>query len=355
MEKNIIILGGGYGGLRVIQRLLAANLSDAIRLTLVERMPHHCLKTEYYALAAGTVSDADVRVDFPTDPRLTIIHGEVTDIDLKHKQIAIKDQEPLTYDYLVIGLGSVDKYHGVPGADEHTLSIQSINRTRKTYQVLNSLKTHGKVAIIGGGLSGVELAAELRESRPDLTIQLYDRGESILSPFPKRLRDFVSNWFYEHDVELIHKANITKVEPQRLYNHDQPIDVDVIVWTAGIQPHPLVRALPVEKDEAERIKLSEHHYIPDFPEVFVVGDCASLPHAPSAQLAEAQGDQIALVIQAFLNNESLPTLGRIKLKGVLGSLGKKKGFGIMGETTLIGRVPRLLKTGVLWMYKYHSG
>lgn len=353
--KNIVILGGGYGGLRILQRLLAINSPEEVKLTLVERMPHHCLKTEYYALAAGTAPDSAVRVAFPEDPKVNIVYHEVTQINLDEKKIEIKDGEPLDYHYLIIGLGSEDKYHGVPGAEEYTLSIQTINKTRETYQTLNNLEAHCKVAIIGGGLSGVELASELRESRPDLKIQLYDRGESILSPFPKRLRDFVSNWFYEHGVELIHQANITKVEAKLLYNHDRPIEVDAIVWTAGIQPNRLVRELPVEKDEADRVILSEHHYIPNYPEVFVVGDCASLHHAPSAQLAEAQGDQIALVLQAYLQNEPLPTLGKMKLKGVLGSLGKKQGFGLMGETTLIGHVPRLLKTGVLWMYKYHSG
>lgn len=353
--RHLVILGGGYGGLRIIHRLLAMNLPDDVQLTLVERMPHHCLKTEYYALAAGTIPDSAIRVAFPEHPRLRIVYDTVTHIDLDARRVEVKEREAITYDYLVIGLGSEDKYHGVPGAEEHTLSIQTMERTRQTYQALNNLEAHSRVAVVGGGLSGVELASELRESRPDLKIQLYDRGESILSPFPKRLRDFVSNWFYEHQVELIHKANITRVEPNLLYNHDRPIEADAIVWTAGVQPNHVVRALPVQKDEADRIMLSEHHFIPQYPEVFVVGDCASLPHAPSAQLAEAQGDQIALVLESYLFDQPLPTLGKIKLKGVLGSLGKKQGFGVMGETTLIGRVPRLLKSGVLWMYKFHSG
>lgn len=355
MKKNIVILGGGYGGLRVLQRLLAANLPEDIQLTLIDRMPYHCFKTEYYALAAGTEPDSALRVSFPTDPRLNIVYGEITHIDLENKKVEIRDEEPLIYDFLIIGLGCEDKYHGVPGAEEFTVSIQTMNKTRQAYQVLNNIQAHGKVAIVGGGLSGVELASELRESRSDLSIQLFDRGQSILSPFPERLRGYVRNWFYEHDVELIHKSNITKVEPNILYNHDRASEMDGIVWTAGIQANRLVQELPVEIDQMGRVALSEHHYIPNFPEVFVVGDCASLPHAPSAQLAEAQGDQISLVLQSYLNDTPLPNLGKMKLKGVLGSLGKKHGFGLMGGTSLIGRVPRVLKTGVLWMYKHHSG
>jgi NADH dehydrogenase len=355
MKRNVVILGGGYGGLRVIQRLLAANIPGDIQLTLVDRMPYHCLKTEYYALAAGTEPDSALRVSFPNDPRLLIKYGEVTKIDLEGNSIHFEGQESISYDYLVVALGCEDKYHGVPGAEEYTHSIQTINKTRMTYQAINNVTPYGKVGIVGGGLSGVELASELRESRPDLTVQIYDRGESILNPFPERLKKYVRTWFINHGVDLVNKANITKVEPNILYNHDQPVELDAIVWTAGIQASYVVRDLPVDKDQMGRVTLTEHHYIPNHSEVFVVGDCANLPHAPSAQLAEAQGDQIALVLQSMFTGDSLPDLPNFKLKGVLGSLGKKHGFGLMGDTTLLGRVPRVLKTGVLWMYKHHSG
>ncbi|WP_202080312.1 NAD(P)/FAD-dependent oxidoreductase [Caldalkalibacillus salinus] len=355
MSRNIVILGGGYGGLRISQRLLSSELPHNIQLTMIDRQPYHCLKTEYYALAAGTESDTALRVPFPEDSRLNLKYGEITDINLDKKQVLLNDHEVIEYDFVIIGLGCEDKYHGVPGAPEHTYSIQNMEGTRETYKALNNVKANGTISIVGGGLSGVELASELRESRSDLNITIYDRGESILGPFPEKLREYVREWFEEHEVKLCHHANITKVEPNTLYNHDKPIESDVIVWTAGIQANRLVRELPVEKDHMGRVVLTEHHYIKAFPEVFVVGDCASLPHAPSAQLAEGQGDQIALVLQAFLNEQPLPELPQIKLKGVLGSLGKKHGFGLMGNASLIGRVPRVLKSGVLWMYKHHLG
>lgn len=355
MKTNIVVLGGGYGGLRIIQRLLASRFSQGVQITLIDRMPYHCLKTEYYALAAGTESDVYLRVPFPKNPRLEIKQGEVTHIDLENKTVHIEDEDPVAYDYLIIGLGCEDKHHGIEGAKEYTCSIQTMQRTRRTYQKLSNVPANGKVAIVGGGLSGVELASELRESREDLNIQIYDRGESILGPFPRRLQNYVQKWFYENDVQLFHQANITKVEPGLLYNHDKPVEADEIVWTAGIQASFIVQDLPVNKDAMGRIYISEHHYIPDYPEVFVAGDCASLPHSPNAQLAEVQGDQIAQVLLAVLHDQPLPELPKIKLKGVLGSLGRKQGFGVMGEAKLTGRIPRLLKSGVLWLYKKHSG
>lgn len=339
--------------MRVLKRLLnSSDLPEDIQLTLIDRVPYHCLKTEYYALAAGTISDHHVRVTFPDHPRLNIKYGEVTEIDVKEKKVLLKDQDAVSYDDLVIGLGCEDKYHNVPGADQYTLSIQTIDKSRHTYQVLNNLHANAVVAVVGAGLSGVELASELRESRPDLTIKLFDRGDMILSAYKKRLSNYVQNWFVEHGVEVINNSNVTKVEQGALYNHDEKVECDAIVWTAGIQPSRIVRDLDVEKDSQGRVVLSEHHHLPSDEHVYVVGDCASLPYAPSAQLAEEQAEQISQVLLARWNEQPLPEMNEIKLKGVMGSLGKKSGFGTMGSTALIGRVPRLLKSGILWLYKY---
>jgi len=354
--KNLVILGGGYGGMRILERLLPNQLPDDIMITLIDRTPYHCLKTEYYALAAGTISDQDVRVSFPEHDRLSIVYDEITALDLKEKKVLLKDEKAITYDDLIIGLGCEDKYHNIPGADVYTHSIQSIEKSRQTYQTLNNLPQGAVVGIVGAGLSGVEITAELHESRPDLNIKLFDRGSHILSAFPERLSIYVENWFDEHGIEIIRHSNITKVEENILYNQDEPIECDAIVWTAGIQPNQIVRDLDVEKDAQGRVVLTNHHNIPNDEHVYVVGDCASLPHAPSAQLAEGQAEQIVQILLKRWNGEELPdSLPKIKLKGVLGSLGKKHGFGVVADRAITGRVARLLKSGVLWMYKNHRG
>ena len=156
--KNLVILGGGYGGMRVLARLLPNQLPEDMSITLIDRLPYHCLKTEYYALAAGAVSEQDIRVTFPEHPRLNIIYAEVEKINLEENKVFLSNADPVVYDDLIIGLGCEDKYHNIPGAEDFTYSIQTIEKCRNTYQVVNNLNPGSVVSIIGGGLSGVELS-----------------------------------------------------------------------------------------------------------------------------------------------------------------------------------------------------
>lgn len=352
--RTLLVLGGGYGGLALIQELLNNHLPQDIEIILIDRMPYQGIKTEYYALAAGTVTDYHLRIQFPVHPRLTIRYGEVSSIDLESRIITMEPDETVSYDILAIALGCTDNYHNIPGADQYTCSIQTFAGTRETYQRLNDVKPYGTINIVGGGLSGVELAAELRESRPDLNIAILDRGERVLSAFPAKLSQYVEEWFHHHQVQTLGRVSVSHVEKDALFNGTEEILSDVTVWTAGIQPVKVVQELTVPKDRGGRIILDEYYRVPDYPEVYVIGDCASLPFAPSAQAAGAQGEQVAQVIQALWRGET-PKLHPIRLKGTLGSLGKKAGFGLMGQRSVKGRVPRILKSGVLWMSKRTLG
>ncbi|MGG1517476.1 FAD-dependent oxidoreductase [Paenibacillus oryzisoli] len=353
--KKCVILGGGYGGLTIALNLLEKDMPSDVELVMIDRIPFQGLKTEYYALASGTIAETHIRVAYPEDPRLTLTFGEVTSVDLEAKLIHFEGKDPLRYDWLIIGLGCVDAYHGIEGAREHSLSIQTLAQTRATYQRINDIAPYGQVSIIGGGLSGVEMASELRESRPDLNIRLIDRGPSLLSSFPSNLQQYVREWMGEHHIEQRTQVTLVRLDGGDLYNQEELIRTDATIWTAGIQPSPIVEALNVIKDRQGRIVLNDYHQIPTHNEVYVVGDCASLPFSPSAQAAQAQGKQITEVLQAIWKGET-PRLGSIKLRGTLGSLGKKAGFGIMGKRTLMtGKIARILKSGVLWKSKRHFG
>ncbi|MBF6633115.1 MAG: FAD-dependent oxidoreductase, partial [Planococcus sp. (in: Bacteria)] len=227
--RKLVLLGGGYGNMRILLRLLPTNLPQDTEIILIDRTPFHSMKTEFYALAAGTEADHEVRVPFPEHERLTVVNGEILEIGLQEKCIFMESGERVAYDDLVIGLGCEDKYHSVPGADEFTFSIQTIGKSRATYQALLGLPSGAVVGVVGAGLSGIELASELRESRSDLKIKLFDRSPRILRDFPERLSNFVKKWFENHNVDVVSNSNITKVEPNLLYNHEETIPVDAVV------------------------------------------------------------------------------------------------------------------------------
>ncbi|WP_342514805.1 NAD(P)/FAD-dependent oxidoreductase [Sporosarcina sp. FSL K6-1522] len=354
--RKLVLLGAGYGNMRILLRLLTKELPENIEITLVDRTPFHSMKTEFYGLAAGTMSDSEIRVPLPTHSQLKFVEGEIIEIKPDEKCVYLGNGLQVEYDELVIGLGCEDNYHDVPGAAEHTYSIQTIGKSRTTYEKLLGLGGGATVGIVGAGLSGIELASELRESRPDLNIKLFDRSPRILRDFPERLSNYVQGWFDKHDIDVVSESNITKVESNVLYNHEETIAVDAVVWTAGIRPVQSVKNMDVEKGTGGRVVLNAHHQIPGFTDVYVVGDCAALPYAPSAQVAEEQAEQIVKVLRLVWSGEPLPEkMPEIKLKGFLGSLGKKQGFAYLADRTVTGRIARLLKSGVLWMYKWHNG
>lgn len=352
--RRLVILGGGYGGLKVLQNVINNRLPDDLEIMLIDKNPYHSLKTEFYTIAAGTCADKDVRLHFPKDDAITYVFSEVTKIDIEREEITIKKGERIIpYDYLVLALGSEDNYHGVRGAEEFTESVQSFSKARRTGLAVGNLDAYGKVSIVGAGLSGIEVASEIRESRPDLNIRLLDRGSAVLSAFDPKVQEHVHQWFKNNDVEVLHHANVEYVEKDGVCNNGICYVNDVTIWTAGVKPHWLVRTLPLKKDRQEKLIVNEYFQTPERPNIFVIGDCASSEFSPSGQLAGLQGERVADVLAALTANKEAKIPAPIKLRGTLGSLGKSDGFGSMFQWSITGLLPRLAKSGVLWLSKRH--
>lgn len=353
MSYKLVVLGGGYGGLALINELLDKGLPKGTTITLVDRSPFQGLKTEFYSLAAGTVSDLQLRVAFPNSPSVNLALGEITEIDRELKVVHVVGHDPIQYDSLVIGLGCVDHYHGVEGAPQYANSLQTFQAARKAYTDLNNVKPYGQVTIVGGGLSGVEMASELRESRPDLNIALINRGPNLLGSFPSNVQTYVAEWFQEHNVNMLINTALHRIEPGLLYAESQsdPIEANAILWTAGIQPVALVQQLQAAKDKQGRLIVNDQYQLPDDPNIYVIGDCVSSEYSPSAQVAGLQGERVAKILHAIWHNHTIH-LEPFKLRGTLGALGKHNGFGVMGKLSMRGRIPRLIKSGVLWRSKH---
>ncbi|GGH81026.1 NADH dehydrogenase [Pullulanibacillus pueri] len=342
---HIVILGGGYGGLEIVKLLTTKELKQPFYITLVDRHPFHSIKTEYHALAAGTLSDDRLRMDFPEHECLRKVCSEVSRIDLKSQIVFTVDQE-IPFHYLIIALGSEDRFHTIKGAAPVAKSIQTIENTRKTYESIQNTKPYGTVKIIGGGLSGVELASELRESRKDLNIHIVERGHRILKTFSDRIQLHVHEWLNKHDVQVINHSNIEYIRHKAIYNNGERQEADVIIWAAGVHPTSVVRQLEAEKDPLGRLIIDQNHRLIRYPQVFAVGDCSSTAFAPSAQIAKQQGCQVGDYLIDVLNYKAPQSKKKLVHKGTLGSLGKKDGFGVIGKVVLTGRTPRRIKRWV---------
>ncbi len=352
--KNLVILGGGYGGIKVLTGLLGATLPEDLQITLVDKNPYHSYKTEFHTIVAGTAAETDVRISFPKHDQVNYEFGTVRQIDINNNKIYFQGRSiVLSYDYLVVALGCEDTYHGVEGAEEYTESVQSFSKARNAGLAVGNLNAYGKVSVVGAGLSGIEVASEIRESRPDVNIRLLDRGGSVLKAFDPKIQAHVADWFLKNDVEVLHHASVEYVEKDGVCNNGICYVNDVTVWTAGVQPHHLVRDLPFEKDRYNKVIVNKFFQVPKQEHIYVIGDNASSDFSPSGQLAGQQGEQVADILQAIFNNREPKEPREIKLRGTLGSLGKSDGFGSVFSQSLTGLLPRITKSGILWLQKRH--
>lgn len=352
--KKLVILGGGYGGMKVLTGLLGLALPDDIEITVIDKNPYHSFKTEFHTVVAGTSADVDVRQQFPLHDQVKYEFGYVRKINLEEKTIHFADRSIIVpFDYLVIALGSEDAYHNIEGAEKYTESVQTFSKARKAGVAVGNLRAYGKVSVVGAGLSGIEVASEIRESRPDLNIRLLDRGGSVLRAFDPKIQAYVADWFIKNDVEVLHYANVEYVEKDGVCNNGICYVNDVTIWTAGVQPHRLVRELPFEKDKYDKVVVNKFFQVPGYEHIYVVGDNASSVHSPSAQLAGQQGEQVAIILGDVLEGKEPKEPKEIRLRGTLGSLGKSDGFGSMFQRSVTGILPRLTKSGVLWLHKRH--
>src|SRR5690625_980984 len=352
--ERLVILGGGYGGIKILTTILDEGIPDNVQITIIDKNPYHSLKTEFYTIAAGTVADRDVRIDFPNNKQINYVFSEIDQIDTENQQIVLKRAiDSIDYDYLVIALGCEDNYHGIGGAKEHAESVQSFSKARHAGLAVGNLKAYGKVSIVGAGLSGIEVASEIRESRPDLNIRLLDRGGTVLRAFDPKIQAHVADWFVKNDVEVLHHANVEYVEKDGVCNNGICYVNDVTIWTAGVQPHQIVQELPFKKDQYNKIAVNKFFQVPNYENIYVIGDNASSEHSPSGQLAGQQGEQVANILDDVLDGKQPKEPKEIRLRGTLGSLGKSDGFGSMFQQSLTGLLPRLTKSGVLWLQKRH--
>jgi NADH dehydrogenase len=356
MEQEIVLLGAGYAGISFLDTVIPA-LPANVKITVIDRLPFHGIKPEFYALASGSTNEEAVKSPFPQHPQVIYIQDEIEEIKIADCKVICKNRE-VPFTQLIVALGSVDNYFNVPWAEEYTESIQTYAGALKAREAIAKLKDDAHVVIIGGGLSAVEFAADLREQHPNLRITILEQSSTILPTLPVKLHTYVQNYLEDQNIQILTGVKVTLIEEGYIHYafQEHPISYDLCCWAAGIKPNPVSYPLLAYSngDKMNRIIVKENYELPYLDNIFVVGDCCSSPFAPSAQLAAIQGKQLGqYFIAKWQNLEYRPA--PIKLKGMLGYLGKKKGFGMINNNVIVGKLPNLIKSGILWLHKHHMG
>ena len=350
---RVVIIGGGFGGLFGARAFKHA----PVQVTLVDRHNHHVFQPLLYQVATAGLSPGDIaspiRWILRRQKNVRVLLGEAQAIDVQSRRVLLDGGEALEYDYLIIAAGADNSYFGHPEWAQFAPALKTLDdalrlrgRMLLAYEVAEreADPVVGRrmltTVIVGGGPTGVEMAGAIAEiahqtlsdefqsiRTAESRIVLAEAGPAILATFPERLRNAARKSLLKLGVEVRENAPVTRVEHETVWLGAERIEAGTIIWAAGITASPLGKTLGAPTDRAGRVLVQKDLTIPGHPEVFVVGDLASLagedgrPLPGVAQVAMQQAQQAARnVIRAverqpyaefhYKNLGNMATIGR---------------------------------------------
>lgn len=385
MSKHIVILGAGYGGLLSALTVRKYLTKDEAEVTVVNQYPTHQIITELHRLAGGTISEQAVSMPLEklfkgTDVNLVISKVESFSVD--KKEVRLANGSLLAYDALVVALGSQTGFFGIPGLEENSMVLKSVNDANKINahieaRIKEFAKTKneadGTIVIGGGGLTGVELVGEIVDNFPkiakkygvdfkDLKIKLVEAGPKILPVLPDHLIQRATESLTARGVEFLTGLPVTGVEGNKISLKDgSTIEANTFIWTGGVAALPIVAESGLAADRG-KATINEYLQSTSHEDVFVVGDASVvLPpeggrplYAPTAQVAWQMGEACGYNLFAYLNGHKMDQFKAVN-SGTLASLGRKDAVATIGanNTSLKGLPATLMKEASNVRYLSH--
>jgi NADH dehydrogenase len=369
---RVVIIGGGFGGLYATRALRRA----PVAITVLDRRNHHVFQPLLYQVAMAVLSPGDIaspiRWILRHQRNVEVLLGEAERIDAARKIVRLTDGAEFSYDYLIVAAGTTHAYFGhddwqpyAPGLKtiEDALEIRrrvllAFERAERESDAVrrDALLTF---VLVGGGPTGVELAGAMAEiARQSLAkdfrhidpssskILLLEGGPTVLSTFPEPLRAAARHDLERLGVDVRTNTIVTRIGPGFVEAGQTRIAAETILWAAGVAASPLGQTLGVPVDRAGRVLINPDLTIPGHPEVFVIGDLASLagsngrPLPGVAQVAMQMGAHASRNIMRAVEGQPLrafvyrdyadmATIGRasavadfhwMQLKGLIGWL-----------------------------------
>jgi NADH dehydrogenase len=378
-----VIVGGGAGGLELACKL--GRKLGAGKVMLVDCRLYHIWKPSLHEVAAGTLDIHQEGLSYQMlahDNGFTFCYGALTALDAAANRLTVGavhagdevllPERHITYGALVVAIGSTANYFGVPGAAEHTIALNATEDAERFRLSLLRLLTlasirqpDGKAAgvdivIIGGGATGVELAAELREAsaayttydfpsldpRRDVRITLLEGAPRILAPLPEKVSSAARDLLHQRGVQVVTATRVSAIAADHVATAEGVVyPADLVVWAAGIKAPPLLAALGLAVTKSGQLDVSDRLLVQGSTNIYALGDCAACPDGagklvpPRAQAAHQQADYL------------LETLRRLDAgKPPQGEPYRYRDYGSLvsfGQSTTVGSLMGSLK-GLSW-------
>jgi NADH dehydrogenase len=272
MKHRIVVLGAGYAGATAAGRLAKRLHRDDVVITLVNADPDFVERVRMHQLAAGQDLRPRPLREYFAGTGVRVVTALVTGVDVDRKTVDLDGGEPLGYDSLVYALGSTGADHGVPGVAEYAHSVAGKQAALRLRARLSELEPGATVVVVGGGLTGIEAATEIAESRPDLAVSIAARGGAG-DWLSEKAQNHLRGVFDRLGITVHDHIDITRVSAGAVIDSDaREIPSQLTVWTTGFIAHPLASATALEVSGNGQIVVDRSMRSVSHPDVYAVGD-----------------------------------------------------------------------------------
>ena len=359
---RVVIVGGGFGGLAAAKALRKTNA----QVVLIDRQNHHLFQPLLYQVATSVLSPGQIaspiRGILRKQRNTTVILGTVTGVDRDRRCVFVDSMDrgavPIAYDYLILATGASHSYFGhdefeqfAPGLKSLADAVSTRNQILLAFEQAEAEEDPQRhrdlltFVLVGGGPTGVEMAgaiavlvrstlrSEFRRIDPaSARIVLIDGANRVLGPFGETLSQAAKTRLEQLGVEVRLGHGVDHIDSDGVLVAGERIASKTVIWAAGVAPSPAGKWLKTETDRAGRVRVRPDLTVPGHPEIFVVGDTASLdqdghPLPGVAQVAIQQGRYAGKLVHRRIGGEPAPPPFRYFDKGNMAVVGK--GFAVL--------------------------
>jgi NADH dehydrogenase len=381
--RRLVILGGGFGGLDVARAIGRSRPSREYWDTLlIDKENFFQFNPLLPAVAVGAVETRHIVYPLREMARhrhIRFLKNKVEHIDLARREVVLHNDLRRRYDTLVIALGSVTDYYGIEGAEANTMPFKTIvdamrlrARVVELFEMAEQAETEAQrrrllsFAVVGGGVTGVEVAAELIEMAREtllpryphlhashLSVTLIEGGARLVNTAREEHSAYVCRFLERRGVHVRTSAPVSAVEPRVVHVQEgESLEAFTILWTAGVRPPDVVRDLPLMHVRDGRVRVDAHLHALDadgrpMDQVYVIGDCAAADRGDGtwqprlSQTAVAMGSYLGQALVREAAGRTVPAFG-FRDAGYIISLGKHSSVVDLFGIPLSGRLAWLL-------------